>query len=159
MIFTERSFSINGGYIEVKLSYEDYARIADHIVTSRILTSTRTRPLLTNTNEIEFIIPNWIYKLRDELSETTDSLTGESYGYLKELGGSDLIEELSCIDRSVSLWADILKSSEDAYKALIYEDELSGLYVKDILPLCTALEFTLHIDPEFFLDQIWSLLD
>lgn len=62
MKFSRRCFEVNEGYIEVKISYEDYSYISDKIVESRILTSTRTRPVLINS-EIEFIIPDWVYRI------------------------------------------------------------------------------------------------
>jgi hypothetical protein len=159
MRFSRRRFEINdSGYIEVKISYEDYSYIADRIMESRIITSTRTRPVLIDS-EVEFIIPDWIYKLRNELSTCCDSLTQESYSYLLDLDGNELIKALICLDRSVSQWYDILKMAEDSYKVLISEDELNPLEIKSILPLCTALEFTLHIDSEFFMDRIWTLLE
>ena len=158
MKFSKRSFEVSDlGYIEVKMSYEDYSYVADKIFESKILTSTRTRPVLVDS-EIEFIIPDWIYKLRNELSECSDSLTGESYSYLLELDGDELIKALICLDRSVSQWYDTLKMAEDSYKCLISEDELDQLEIKSILPLCTALEFTLHINLDFFMDRIWTRL-
>lgn len=159
MKFSRRCFEVNEpGYIEVKVSYEDYSYISDKIVESRILTSTRTRPVLINS-EIEFIIPDWVYKIREDLVRCIDPLTGESYSYLKDLDGSELIERLICLDRSVSLWYDTLKMAEESYKSLILEDEMNPLQIKSILPLCTALEFTLHMDSEFFMDRIWAILE
>lgn len=159
MKFSRRCFEINEpGYIEVKVSYEDYSYISDKIVESRILTSTRTRPVLINS-EIEFIIPDWVYRIREDLVHCIDPLTGESYSYLDNLEGSDLIKKLICLDRSVSLWYDTLKMSEESYKSLILEDEMNPLQIKSILPLCTALEFTLHMDSEFFIDRIWAILE
>lgn len=159
MRFSRRLFEINdSGYIEIKISYEDYSYISDRIMESRIITSTRTRPVLVDS-EIEFIIPDWIYKLQNELSACCDPLTGESYSYLLGLDGNELIEALICLDRSVSQWYDTLKIAETSYKVLISEDELNPLEIKSILPLCTALEFTLHIDSEFFMDRIWTLLE
>ena len=159
MRFSRRCFDINdSGYIEAKISYEDYSYIADRIFESKILTSTRTRPVLVDS-EIEIIIPNWIYKLRNELSACCDPLTGESYSYLVDLDGNELIEALICLDRSVSQWYDTLKLAEASYKILISEDELDPLEIKSILPLCTALEFTFHINLDFFMDRIWTRLE
>lgn len=159
MRFSKRCFEINElGYIEIKLSYEDYSHIADKIVESRILTSTRTRPVLVKS-EIEFIIPDWVYEIRNDLAGCSDSLTGESYSYLSELDGDKLIEKLICLDRSVSLWYDTLKTAENSYKSLVLEDEMNPLRIKSILPLCAALEFTLHMDSEFFIDRIWTIIE
>lgn len=158
MRFSRRCFEINEGYIEIKLSYEDYSHIADKIVESRILTSTRTRPVLIKS-EIEFIIPDWVYEIRNNLADCSNSFTGESYSYLSELDGDKLIEELICLDRSVSLWYDTLKTAENSYKSLVSEDEMNPLQIKSILPLCTALEFTLHMDSEFFMDRIWTIIE
>jgi hypothetical protein len=158
MNFLKRSFEVTElGYIEVRISYGDYMRIADKINEAKILTSTRTRPPLNSNNEIDYIIPDWVYALRDEIALCVDSLTGETQEYLLDLDGNELISRLTCLDRSVSLWYDILNKAEDSYKTLIYEDELNPLHIKSILPLCTSLELTLqHIDLQFFLDNIWK---
>lgn len=158
MNFLKRCFEVTElGYIEVRISYGDYIRIADKINESKILTSTRTRPPLNSSGGIDYIIPDWVYALRDEIALCVDSLTGETQEYLLDLDGNELISRLTCLDRSVSLWYNILNEAENSYKTLIYEDELNPLRVKSVLPLCTSLELTLqHIDFQFFQENIWK---
>ena len=160
MKFIDRSFEVNElGYIEVTLSYEDYSKIADKISLSKIITSTRNTSCLdTIDSELKFVIPNWVYKVRDDIAKTLDPLTNESNAYLKELTGDELIRELSCIDRSVGLWVDILQECERGYKTLVYQDDLSSLEVKNLLPLCYSIYFTLHIGLEYFMESIWKPL-
>lgn len=160
MNFLKRSFEITElGYIDLMISYRDYSLVSDRISSSRIISSSRmTAPLGGNKEDLDIIIPDWIFKLRDDLSDTIDSITGEKRDYLKDLEGNDLIRELSIIDRSVSLWYDIVKTSESSYKTLIVEDEMNPLSIIDILPMCTAIRFTLHMDSEFFYENIWKRL-
>jgi hypothetical protein len=157
--YVNREYSFDSGYIDLTLSYLDYSKIADRIPVGRIISSTRTTSLLDEyTNDLEVVIPDWILNLREELSTTVNSLTGESYSYLLGLSGNKLINELSCIDRSVSLWSNLINKAYDSYLALIKEDDLDSLEVKDILPLSTALHFTLHINEDYFKDNIWKIL-
>lgn len=160
MIFIDRSYKIDEyGYVEAVFSYEDYSKIAPLIPQRKVITSTRTTFPLIDNNELEVIIPDWIYELRKELSETVNSLTGESNSHLLELSGNKLINELTCLDRSVSIWYDTLAEIEETFKTLYLEDELNPCNIKDILPLCTALHFTLHgVDEDYWENEIWSRL-
>lgn len=160
MNFLKRSFEITEhGYIDLMISYRDYSLVSDRISSSRIISSSRTTALLGGDKEnLDIIIPDWIFKLRDNLSDTVDSITGEKRNYLKDLEGNDLIRKLITIDRSVSLWYDTIKTSESSYRALIMEDEMNPFSIIDILPMCTAIRFTLHIDSEFFYENIWKKL-
>jgi thymidylate synthase (FAD) len=84
--------------------------------------------------EITFIIPDKIYRIRDEVSKYVDPLTGESREYLKELTGEALVRELICIDRGVSCWWDALERDEKDYIYLTKEEEWAAEDARDILP-------------------------
>lgn len=160
MNFLKRSFEITElGYIDLMISYRDYSLVSDRISSSRIISSSRTTaPLGGDKEDLDIIIPDWIFKLRNDLSDTIDSITGEKRDYLKDLEGNDLIRKLITIDRSVSLWYDTVKTSESSYKTLIMEDEMNPLSIMETLPMCTAIRFTLHMDSEFFYENVWKKL-
>ena len=84
--------------------------------------------------ELTFIIPDKMYRIRDERSECYDSLTHESYGYLKELEGERLVSELTTLDRGVSAWWDAMKRAEEDYRYLTLEEEWSAQDARDVLP-------------------------
>lgn len=160
MIFIDRSYSIDEyGYIDAVISYEDYSKVATLIPPRKTISSTKTSLPLTENNELEIVIPDWIYKTREELSKTVDSLTGEPMSYLLELTDEKMIHELTCIDRSVSLWYNTLVATEDAFKALYLEDELNPNEIKGLLPLCSSIHFTLQLDSDYWIDQVWSILN
>lgn len=52
--------------------------------------------------EIPFIIPEWIKKLRREIANTVDSLTGASNLYLLSKDLPDAVVEMTAMDRAVS---------------------------------------------------------
>lgn len=84
--------------------------------------------------ELTFIIPDKIYRIRDEAAKYVDSLTGKSREYLKELKGEELVNELTCIDRGVSCWYDNLKRDEEDYRYLTLEEGWAAEDARDILP-------------------------
>ena len=66
-------------------------------------------------NQITFIIPQWIYNVRNELTTCVDSLTLEPQTYLKDLTGESLVTQLSCLDRTVAAWYNRLQDLEKDY--------------------------------------------
>lgn len=52
-------------------------------------------------SEITYVIPEWIYKKRDEISKGVDPLDGKSLEYIKNLSGVELLNELACYDKGV----------------------------------------------------------
>ena len=89
-------------------------------------------------NELTFIIPEWIYRCRDEIASYIDSLTGESRDWLMKEFGEELINSLSCIDRTVSSWEDHLLMCERDYEYFVSTDEgytLKPEEARGILPL------------------------
>ena len=89
-------------------------------------------------NELTYIIPQWIYNLRNELAQYVDSQTGEPRSWLLDKHGEDLIDHLACIDRSASTWWHNLMRAQDDYNYLISTDEgytLRPEEARGILPL------------------------
>ena len=89
-------------------------------------------------NELTYIIPQWIYDLRNERAQYVDSQTGELRSWLLDKHGEDLIDHLACIDRSASTWWHNLIRAQDDYNYLITTDEgykLKPEEARGILPL------------------------
>ena len=87
--------------------------------------------------ELTYIIPQWIYRVRDVLSNTVDSLTGKSMSYLKDLDGERLWQELCCLDRTVASRDRLWKAAEDEYMYETTTDEgekLTAQEARDALP-------------------------
>lgn len=94
--------------------------------------------------EIVFCIPDWIYKIRDNISHTIDPLTGERRDWIATTTGKDMIRHLSCIDRSVSLWLDCCENSENNFFSLVHEDSLPREKAKDVLT--NSLSYSIFIE-------------
>lgn len=90
--------------------------------------------------EIVFIIPEWIKKLRGEIANTVDSLTGASNLYLLSKDLPDAVVEMTTLDRAVSCWYDSMKRSEDDYMFLITDQELKPEEARSVLPNDCATE-------------------
>lgn len=94
-------------------------------------------------SEITYIIPSWIYKLRDKLSETIDPVTKKERTYLKDLNGVDLWNELCRIDKTVKRRDKFLKLAEEEYMYETTTEEGEKLPAEDargVLPLDTKTE-------------------
>lgn len=87
--------------------------------------------------EIEFIIPDKLYRIRDEIAETIDPLTHESREYVKALSGYDMVRELTVLDRGVAAWVKLLEDIERDYRYLTLEEEWAAEDARDILPNAT----------------------
>lgn len=92
-----------------------------HRVFSYVMESTRY--VNYEKHGFQYIIPQWIYKLRDELVNTIDPITSEPRTYLQNLSGEDLWNELCILDRSVASRDKSLKFLEDEYNYEITTDE------------------------------------
>lgn len=89
-------------------------------------------------SELTFIIPQWIYSCRDEIASYIDPLTGLYRGWLIEESGEQLVNSLSCIDRTVASWEDNLLRCEKDYNYFVSTDEgyiLKPEEARGILPL------------------------
>lgn len=136
-----------------------YRRITTHWICSRVIAQQILRhrilcPIMESTRYVNYskerhgscityIIPQWVYDLRDKLSETIDPLTKNYRTMLKSLEGEELWRALCCIDRTVASRDRFLKLAEQEY---IYEattDEGYRLPAEDargVLPLDTKTE-------------------
>ena len=90
--------------------------------------------------EISFIIPEWIKKLRREIANTIDSLTGASNLYLLSKDLPDAVVEMTALDRAVSCWYDSMKRDEDDYMFLVTDQELKPEEARSVLPNDCATE-------------------
>ena len=87
-------------------------------------------------NEITYIIPRWIHDIQENISHTVDSF-GESRAWIIGLFGNDLMNCLSCEDRTVSQYIHTLQSIEDCYLDMITQDDGTKLVpqqARQILP-------------------------
>lgn len=61
--------------------------------------------------ELTYILPQWIYRVREDIGNTVDPLTGLPRNYILGLDGQELWEDLTAHDRTVAsrdrLWRDI----------------------------------------------------
>ena len=88
-------------------------------------------------NELTFIVPEWAYKLRDELSEYV-GIDGCTDSTLKDLTGDELMCYLTCKDRSVAAYYDCLETIEKDYIYLTTTEEgytMKPQEARGILPL------------------------
>ena len=89
-------------------------------------------------NELTYIVPRWIYDVQAKKASNRDYATGEPKNWLMSLKGEDLINQLSCEDRSVAAYIDTLSRIEKDYMYLITTDEghrLKAQEARGILPL------------------------
>lgn len=82
-------------------------------------------------SEITYILPQWIYDVRSEISQTIDPLTGENREWINELDGQELWDTLCCYDRTVASRNDKWKEAEDEYMWEISTEESHKLRPED----------------------------
>lgn len=93
--------------------------------------------------EITFIIPRWIHDIQNDIVKTVDSLTKDyriEYAFYK---GTDLMNMLSVVDRTVSEYMDTLEKIERCYLDMINLDDGTKLIpqqARQILPNCLKTE-------------------
>lgn len=68
-----------------------------------------------NGGEITFILPQWIYDVRDEAAKYCDPITGKSREYLFSESGIKLWNSLASIDRTVASREGFWKICEEEY--------------------------------------------
>lgn len=75
--------------------------------------------------ELTYILPQWIYRVRNNIGNTVDSLTGLPRNYILDLDGQDLWDHLTVYDRTVAsrdrLWREI--ENEYLYETTTDEGE------------------------------------
>ena len=82
-------------------------------------------------SEITYILPQWIYKVRDLIGNTIDPLTGEDRKWILSLDGQELWNTLCVYDRTVSGRDKILRECEEEYLWEITTDESYRLRPED----------------------------
>jgi thymidylate synthase (FAD) len=82
-------------------------------------------------SEITYILPQWIYNVRDEIGNTVDPLTNESRKWILELDGQDLWNTLTCYDRTVASRDNRLREAESEYLWEITTEESYRLRPED----------------------------
>ena len=82
-------------------------------------------------SEITYILPQWIYNVRDEIGNTVDPLTGESREWVLKEDGQDLWNILCCYDRTVASRDKRLREAEEEYMWEISTDESYKLRPED----------------------------
>lgn len=65
--------------------------------------------------EITYIIPQWIYRVRDDIGNSLDSQTLITRDYILFLDGEELIQSLSCFDRTVASRLNLWRAIENEY--------------------------------------------
>lgn len=117
--------------------------VCSRVISEEILRHACLRPIKESTRYINyakregiyFIIPQYAYQLRDELSETIDSLTGEDRKYLKKMEGPDLWRELTILSRWAASRDKIWEDMEHEYYIEISEDEVTPEVARGVLGL------------------------
>lgn len=78
-------------------------------------------------SEITYILPQWIYRVRDKIGNTIDSLTHEDRSWILDLDGPELWKTLCCYDRTVASRNKLWKQCEDEYLWELNTDESEKL--------------------------------
>ena len=138
---------------------DHYHRVTAHWICSRSIAQEILRhrvlcPVMESTRyilysrekfggELNYILPQWIYRVRDSWAQSIDSLTGKKYDYLLGMDGQELWNALCCIDRTVASRDTFWKAAEDEYMYEVRTDEgetLTAQEARDVLPLGVACE-------------------
>ena len=153
------------GYVNVMKNFwcepteDHYHRVTAHWTCSRSIATEILRhrilcPVMESTRyvlysrekfggELSFILPQWIYRTRDSIAKTVDSLTGKSMSYIKDLDGQELWNELCCLDRTVAARDNFWRAAEEEYMYEVNTDEgekLTAQEARDCLPLGLACD-------------------
>lgn len=102
-------------------------------------------------SELTYIVPEWIYRVREKYSETTNSLTGKNRLYLYDLNENSLIRTLSYIDKTVARYIEGLKRDEEDYMYFLSTSEGEKLTPQEArgrlpLDLATSVYYTAYMD-------------
>lgn len=153
------------GYVNVMKNFwceptdDHYHRVTAHWTCSRSIATEILRhrilcPVMESTRyvlyskekfggELKFILPQWVYRVREDISKSIDSLTGEDMKYILELDGEDLWKELCILDRTVSSRDNFWRAAEEEYMYEVTNDEgekLTAQEARDSLPMGLACE-------------------
>lgn len=92
-------------------------------------------------NEITVCYPAKFYDLIDEWSQCCDSLTGESFSYIKDASYDEQLTFLSVHDRGWCAYENALRTSEEEYMFLIGDQEWRPEDARGTLNLDIKTEF------------------
>ena len=123
-------------------------QILRHRVLSPVMESQRYCNYSKNkfSGELTYILPQWVYDVREDYGTTIDTLTGRLRSHLLDLDGQELWDELTCWSRKVSSRDKFFKAAEDEYMYELSEEDgkLSPEDARGVLPqdikteLCTC---------------------
>jgi len=92
---------------------------------------------------LTIVIPRWIYGLRDDMASYETWKTIMPKEQLLKLSGDELVNQLSCENKKVAVWVDVLKNCEQEYFYLTDDSDdlkLRPEQARGILPLDTRSE-------------------
>lgn len=99
-------------------------------------------------SQITCVYPSKFYSLIDEWSKTCDSLTGQSFEYIKDLTIGEQLNFLRCHDRGWVAYEESLENDERNYMYLTGEQGWKPEDARGILPLDVKTEFMMCAYPE-----------
>ncbi len=73
--------------------------------------------------ELTFILPQWIYRVREDIASTIDSQTGLSRSYIHDIDGQELWEDLTVWDRTIATFDRSWRNTEIDYLYATSTDE------------------------------------
>lgn len=122
------------------------------IIAQEILRHKKLAPLAESTRyinychddkggEVQYILPQYAYQVRDEIAETVDSLTGESKAWIKNLDSEELWEALTVESRWAASRDDSWRRSEQDYRYEILEEGVPNEVARGVLGQDLASEF------------------
>ena len=73
--------------------------------------------------ELTFILPQWIYRVREDFASTIDSQTGLSRSYIHDIDGQELWKYLTVWDRTIATFDRSWRNTEIDYLYATSTDE------------------------------------
>lgn len=95
---------------------------------------------------LTIVIPRWVYGLRDDMVSYETWKTIMPKEQLLKLSGEELVNQLTCENKKVMAWVDILKNCEQRYFYLINDSDdlkLRPEQARGVLPLDTKSELVM----------------
>lgn len=95
---------------------------------------------------LTIVIPRWVYSLRDNIASYETWKTIMPKEQLLKLSGEELVNQLTCENKKVAAWVDILKNCEQGYFYLTNNSDdlkLRPEQARGVLPLDTKSELVM----------------
>jgi len=148
-----------------------YRRIGSHWICSRLVSHQLVRHRIYSFlmasqrycnyskdkfgRELTYILPQWIYRVRNDIGNTIDPITYETRDWILKLDGEKLWDELTLWDRTVSGRDDMWKAIEKEYMAELTAEDGEKLFPEEargILPndVKTELIMTGYVEDWFY---------